>query len=355
MRMIRLATAASLVAISGAALAADPAPPAPPATAPAPASPAPAPTPAASAPATPAPPAPSPGSPPAPPPPGSAAATRPKGDPVVATVDGQPIHLSEVQEAVAQVPEEYRNLPPQVLYPQLVEQLIDRKALLKLAQERHLDKDPAVEKAMQRAEQQALQNAVIAGEVGPTVTPAAVRARYDATIGNKPGEEEVHARHILVANEDEAKKIIADLDKGADFATEAKAHSTDPGASNGGDLGWFKKNDMLPEFSAVAFTLKPGEISQTPVHTRYGWHVIKVEGTRTATPPTFDQAKEELRQTMIQEGIQKVVKEARNDVTVQHFNPDGSPMAPPPPPGAPPAPGSAPGAPPAPPPPAKAP
>jgi peptidyl-prolyl cis-trans isomerase C len=308
MRMIRLAAAASLAAFSGQALAADPAPATPPAAT----------TPAAPPAAT-----------PAAPPTMAGPAMAPKTDPVIATVDGQPIHLSEVQEAATQVPEEYRNLPPQVLYPQIVEQLIDRKALLKLAQVRHMDQDPAVQKSMLRAEQQALQNAVIAAEVGPTITPEAVRARYDATIANKPGEEEVHARHILVSSEDEAKKIIADLDKGADFATEAKAHSTDPGAANGGDLGFFKKGDMLPEFSAVAFALKPGEISQTPVHTRYGWHVIKVEGTRTATPPTFDQAKDELRQTMIQEGIQKVVKEARAVVTVQTFNPDGSPTKPP--------------------------
>ena len=315
MRIIRLAAAVSLVAISGPAFAADPVPAAPP---PAPAVVAPAASPAAPTPPTPAPE----GAMSAPPP--SMAATAPKGDPVIAKVDGEEIRMSELQEAASQVPEEYRNLPPQILYPQLVEQLVDRRALLKLALARKLDQEPAVKKSMLRASQQALQNAVIAGEVGPSITPQSVKARYDATIGNKPGEEEVHARHILVASEDEAKKIIDDLKKGGDFAALAKAHSTDPGAANGGDLGFFKRPDMLPEFSEVAFALKPGEISQTPVKTRYGWHVIKLEERRTATPPTFEQARDELRQTMIQEGIQRVVKEARAGVKVEMFNPDGT-------------------------------
>ena len=98
------------------------------------------------------------------------------------------------------------------------------------------------------------------------------------TIANKPGEEEVHARHILVDSEDQAKKIIDQLNKhGADFATLAKAKSKDPAAQNGGDLGFFKKADMVPEFADAAFALKPGEVTQTPVKTQFGWHVIKVD------------------------------------------------------------------------------
>ena len=96
----------------------------------------------------------------------------------------------------------------------------------------------------------------------------------------------MHARHILVASEDEAKKIIEELNKGGDFAALAKAHSTDSGAAQGGDLGFFKKGDMVPEFAAAAFALKAGEITTTPVHTQYGWHIIKVEEHRQAPPPT---------------------------------------------------------------------
>lgn len=257
-----------------------------------------------------------------------AGASAEKSDPVVARVGNDEIHASEVQEATSGVPAQYRQLPPQVLFPMLLDQLIDRHAISAMAKKEGLENDPEVKAAMQRAADNALDNAVVGRAVRPLVTEDAIKARYDAMYANKPGEPEVHASHILVDSEDKAKKLIEDLNKGADFATLAKANSSDPGAAQGGDLGWFKKGDMLPEFSAVAFALKSGEVSQTPVHTRYGWHVIKAEGQRTAPPPTLEQAHDELRQQIIQEAVQKVVKEAREAVKIEKFNPDGSPIKP---------------------------
>ena len=134
----------------------------------------------------------------------------------------------------------------------------------------------------------------------------------------------MHARHILVASEADAIAIIAELKKGGDFAAIAKSHSSDPAAAEGGDLGWFKQGDMLPEFSAAAFALKPGEVTDKPVHTSYGWHVIRVEERRVAAPPSFEQARDELRSHMIQEGVQKLVANARAGVKVEKFNADGS-------------------------------
>jgi peptidyl-prolyl cis-trans isomerase C len=258
---------------------------------------------------------------PAPP---AAASDPATSDPVVAKVNGQDIRASDVREAMSGLPDEYRSLPPNMLFPMMLDQLVDRKALVLLAQKQGLDKDPQVQRQMTRAADSALQNALLSRDVGPSVTEQKVKERYDATVANKPGEEEVHARHILVGSEDEAKKIIAQLKGGADFAQLAKEHSTDPGAAQGGDLGWFKKGDMLPEFSAAAFALQPGQITDTPVHTQYGWHVIKVEGRRQAPPPSFEQAREQLRQDMIQEGVRKVVAEARQGLAIQRFNPDGS-------------------------------
>ncbi len=256
--------------------------------------------------------------------PAAAADAAGTADPVVATVNGAEIHASDVRDAMSGLPEEYRSLPPNMLFPMMLDQLIDRKALVLMAQKDGLDKDPQVARQIAHAEDSALQNALLSKEVGPSVTEAQVRARYDATIANKPGDEEVHARHILVAKEDDAKKIIAELKGGADFAELAKKNSTDPGAAQGGDLGWFKKGDMLPEFSAAAFALQPGQITDTPVHTQYGWHVIKVEGRRQAPPPTFEQARDQLRQDMIQEGVRKVVAQARQGLKIDRFNPDGS-------------------------------
>ena len=256
-------------------------------------------------------------------PPAAAAAP---ADPVIAKVNGAEIHLSDLQQAATGLPEQYRSMPQQMLYPMLLDQLVDRHALTDYARKTGFDRDPLVRQAMQRAQETALQNALISREVGPQVSEDKVRARYDATLANKPGEPEVHAAHILVANEDQAKKIIAQLAAGGDFAAIAKAQSTDPGAAQGGDLGFFKKGDMLPEFAAEAFALKPGQVSPTPVHTRYGWHVIKVIETRVAPAPTFAQAHDELRQTMIQEAVQKVIKQAREGETIETFNPDGTPV-----------------------------
>jgi peptidyl-prolyl cis-trans isomerase C len=258
-----------------------------------------------------------------------AGASAPAGkpaDPLLAKVNGVEIHLSDLNAIAQALPAEARQLPPQQLIPQLLSQAIDGKALVVMAKKQKLDQDPQVVRAMTFATERTLETALVSKEVGPSIDEAKIRARYDATIAGKPGEPEVHAAHILVATEDQAKKLIAELKGGADFATLAKANSTDPGAANGGDLGFFKATDMLPEFSAVAFSLKPGEISDKPVQTRYGWHVIKVIETRQSPAPTFEQAHDQLRQEMIGEGINTLLASARSQVKIEQFNPDGTPV-----------------------------
>jgi peptidyl-prolyl cis-trans isomerase C len=252
-------------------------------------------------------------------------APQPPPDPVVAKVDGQPIHLSDVQDAAQGLPENLRRMPVQSLYPMLLDQLIDGRALVAEARKSKLDQDPTVQREVAAAEDRALQTAMLSKEVGPSVTEEAIRARYDKDLAAKPGEEEVHAKHILVDSEAEAKKIIGELKAGADFATLAKQYSKDPGgAQQGGDLGFFKKDEMVSEFAAAAFALQPGQVSQDPVHSQFGWHVIQVVERRRADPPSFEQAHDELRQKMIQEGVQKAVAKARASASVEKFNLDGS-------------------------------
>lgn len=258
-------------------------------------------------------------------PPSPAAPAKP-ADPVLARVNGQEIHLSDLSAIAQTLPPEARQLPPAQLYPQLLDQAIDGKALVLVARKQGLDRDPIVARAMTQSAERTLQSALVSREVGPSVDEAKVRARYDATIAGKPGEEEIHARHILVPTEEAARKLIADLKNGADFATLAKANSTDPGAAQGGDLGFFKSADMLPEFSVVAFALKLGEVSENPVQTRYGWHVIKLEERRTSAAPSYEQAHDDLRQAMISEGINKLLLSARTQVKVERFNTDGTPI-----------------------------
>lgn len=252
----------------------------------------------------------------------------PAGDPIVAKVEGFEIRLSDVTELGQSLPEEMRGLPPTMLYPLLVDQLIDKQALLSLAKKRGLERDPGVILQVQRAQEQAMQNAVMSADVGPLVSEEALRARYQREIVGKPGEEEVRARHILVASEADALKVIADLKRGDDFAALAKARSSDPGAAQGGDLGFFKRGEMVPEFAEAAFSLKPGQVSQKPVKTQFGWHVIRAEERRVGPAPAFDAVREELRQKAIQEGVEKVLATARAGLTVEKFNVDGSPVKP---------------------------
>jgi peptidyl-prolyl cis-trans isomerase C len=258
--------------------------------------------------------------------PGATAPSSAAPDPIVAKVNGQAIHLSDLSDAAKTLPPQMQAMPPQVLYPMLIDQLVDRQALADEARKVGLDKDPVVQKQMAAASDRALQGALISKEVGPKVSEEAVRARYDQEIAGKPGEEQVRARHILVPTEPEANDIIAQLKKGADFAALAKQHSKDPGAAQGGDLGFFKKGDMVPEFADAAFALQPGQFSQTPVHTQFGWHVIKLEERKRAEAPGYEQAHDELRQKMIQEDVQRVLQQARNDATIEKFNLDGSPQ-----------------------------
>jgi peptidyl-prolyl cis-trans isomerase C len=244
-------------------------------------------------------------------------------DPVVARVNAGEIRLSDLADAAQGLPAEMRSMPPAMLYPMLLDQLVDRAAIVELARKRGMDKEPAVARQISHAQDQALQTALISRDVGPLVSETELRARYDREIAGKPGEEEVHARHILVGSEADAKAVIADLKKGGDFAAIAKARSTDK-ASGDGDLGFFKKGDMVPEFATAAFALKPGQVTEAPVKTQFGWHVIRLEERRRAPPPAFEEAYDGLRTKTIQEGVEKLLQQARVGLEVEKFNLDGS-------------------------------
>jgi peptidyl-prolyl cis-trans isomerase C len=248
-----------------------------------------------------------------------------KPDPVVAKVGTEVIHLSDVTLAAQGLPPQARQMPPEQLLPRVLDQLVDTRVLAQEAQKTGLDKDPGVQRAMHEVQERALVSAFLERQVGPHITDAALKARFDKDIGSQPPTREVHARHILVEDEATAKKIIADLKKGADFAALSKQYSKDAAAvEQGGDLGWFKTTDMVPEFSAAAFALKDKEVTPVPVHTQFGWHVIQTLDHRAGTPPTFDQMKDQLRQQMINEEVHKVLAQAHADVPVERFNLDGT-------------------------------
>jgi len=248
-----------------------------------------------------------------------------QADPVLATVDGKPIHLSDAQMAAQELPANMQQLPPDQLLPLLVNQLIDRQALLVAANQEHLSRNPAVKQAMQDAANEKLENAYVQQKVAPQVTDAAVQAEFDRDYANKPGPEQVDARHILVKTQAEAQAIIDQLAKGADFATLATKDSIDPGAKNGGELGWFSQDEMVPAFANAAFALQPGQYTKTPVQTQFGWHVILCEGKRQAPPPAFDSVKDQIRQQLADDAIKATLADVRAKVTIKLFNPDGTP------------------------------
>ncbi len=246
-------------------------------------------------------------------------------DQVLATVNGTPIHMSDVQDAGTNLPAQMQQLPPDQLFPLLVNQLIDRQALLVAAQAEGLQNDPKIQAAMQAAANEKLENAYVQQQIAPQITDAAVQAEFQKDYAGKPGPQQVEARHILVKTQAEAQAIIDKLNHGADFGKLAIKDSIDPGAKNGGELGWFSQTEMVPAFANAAFALQPGQYTKTPVQTQFGWHVILCEGKRQAPAPAFADVKDQIRQSLADAAIKATLNDVRGKVKIQLFNPDGSP------------------------------
>lgn len=248
-------------------------------------------------------------------------ASAPGQDPVVAKVNGEEIRLSEVRSAQAQLPEQYRGAPFELIFQPLLDQMIDRKLAASEARKQKIQDDPLVKRQLVAAEDSVLQSALWNQKIESSLTDEKVRARYESEVAGKPGVEEIHARHILVKTEAEAKDVRAALAKGADFAKVAGEKSIDP--TPGGDLGFFTRGVMVPEFTDAAFKLKAGDLSE-PVQTKFGWHVIRIEARRDGAPPSFEDSADELRMNMARELVGAERKRMREAASVETFNPDGS-------------------------------
>ncbi len=258
-------------------------------------------------------------------PPASPAPPAGSADPVIARIDGQPILRSELQATMRGLPAQAQGMPIETLYPMLLERVIDLRLIGNAARGSKLDDDPAVKKKIAEAADRVLQEALLTKAIETKVTEAALREKYKTYAASVPGQEEVNARHILLKTEAEAKAVIVEIQKGGDFADVAKKRSIDPGAANGGDLGYFTREQMVPEFSEAAFNLKKGEVTQVPVKSSFGWHVIRVEDKRTSGPPSFDEVKAELQEEMSRDVIQDILKDLRGKAKVERFNLDGTP------------------------------
>jgi peptidyl-prolyl cis-trans isomerase C len=248
---------------------------------------------------------------------------------VLARVDGIEIRQSDLEAELLRLPEQLRAMPPAMLQPLLLDQIITQKALVAAARAQGIDRDAEVRARIRRAEEETLQQALLMREIQPLLADDALRARYQAGIAGRPAEEEVRASHILLASEQEARAALAEVRRpGADFAEVARRRSTDPGARNGGDLGFFKRGDMIPEFEQAAFALSPGEISQAPVRTQFGWHVIRLEERRAVPAASFDESREALRQQAFEEGVNAAVERIRGAANVERLAGGEAPRVP---------------------------
>jgi peptidyl-prolyl cis-trans isomerase C len=247
-------------------------------------------------------------------------------DPVVAIVNGNEIHKSDLEAAYEALPEQYRQGPIEAIYDPLLDQVVVSQLVLAAAEKKGLANDPEIQAMIARARDNVLRDGYVKQAIDQGTTDEKLRAAYEA-MKSQPGFaiEETHAAHILVADEAEANAIIKQLQEGADFAALAKEKSTDPSAkTNGGDLGFFKRDAMVPEFAEAAFTIEPGTVGATPVKSQFGWHVIKVE-ERRETVPTFEEKEPELRQQVAHEIVTALLTDVRSGATIELFNLDGTP------------------------------
>jgi peptidyl-prolyl cis-trans isomerase C len=248
-------------------------------------------------------------------------------DPVIGSVDGNLIYLSDLARASNALPEQVQNLPFDSIMPVLLDRLIDHATLTMIARRAGLDKSPDVQREMQAAVDLVLERAWLARVTPAKVTDAAIAARFNQEYANRPATDEVRARHILVGSEAEAKSVLAELPGGADFATTARVVSKDPDGERGGDLGFFRRDQVWPGFADVAFSLRPGQISPLPIHNEFGWHIVKVEERVLVAPPTLSEVQDKIRRELTAEAVRQAIADARSQMIIHKFNVDGSEIA----------------------------
>jgi len=248
-------------------------------------------------------------------------------DPVVAKVNGSDIHRSDVLRELQLMGPQAQQVPPQILYPQILQKMVATKLVSEKAYAEKLQNDPEVRAKMKDAEQQIVAEVYVHRAVMPKITDAKVKERYEELAAKFKPQDEVRARHILVPTEDEANAVIAQLKGGADFAKLAEEKSKDTGsAKQGGDLGYFTHDAMVKPFADAAFAMKTGEVSDKPVKTEFGWHVIKVEDKRKSAPPPLSEVHDQIANQLGQEMTNDLVKSMEAKAKIEKFNIDGTPM-----------------------------
>jgi peptidyl-prolyl cis-trans isomerase C len=254
----------------------------------------------------------------------STSLVRAEDDPVVARVAGTDVRQSDLAMAEEDLGGNIPQMTPEAKREYLITFVGDMLLVAKAAEAKKIGDSNEFKHKLAYARTKLLMENYLQSEAKAAVTDAELHKVYDEAVGQMKAEPEVRARHILVETEDEAKAVVAELKKGADFAELAKAKSKDPGSADGGDLGYFTKDQMVPEFSEVAFKLDKGQLSD-PVKSQFGWHVIKVEDQRTRQPPEFEKVKDQLESFVVRRQQSALITKLRAEGKIERI---GAPAAP---------------------------
>jgi peptidyl-prolyl cis-trans isomerase C len=240
---------------------------------------------------------------------------------VVATVGDDVITEADIGFAAEDLGDELQNVPPEQRKAFLLTVLIDMKVMAVAAREANMQATDEYQQRLGYLEDRALRRAYFSEKVAAEVTEEAVKAAYDAFVAGFTPEDEIHARHILVATEADALAIKAEIDAGASFEQLASEKSMDPsGTQNGGDLGFFTRGMMVKPFEDAAFALQPGQVS-APIQTQFGWHLIKLEETRKSAPPTLAQVAPQIQQDILFSTFDRIVGELKEKSPVEISDP----------------------------------
>jgi peptidyl-prolyl cis-trans isomerase C len=240
-------------------------------------------------------------------------------DPVIARVNGVDIKQSDLALAEEDVGADMQAASPEAKREHLISYLADIIMVTQAADKKNLADDADFKRRLAFLRSKLLMGYELQQEAKTALTDEALKQTYDEAVKSMSGQEEVRARHILVEGEDEAKAILEQLKGGADFAKLAKEKSKDPGAAEGGDLGYFTKDQMVPEFADVAFKMYPGQLSN-PVKTQFGWHVIKVEDKRIKQPPEFEKVKDQIEAYLARKAQSDFITKLRQSAKVERFD-----------------------------------
>lgn len=243
-------------------------------------------------------------------------------DKVVAKVNGRSITEADVRLAEAEIGNDLGSIPAEQRRRVLVEYLIENHLLAEAAEGEKLGSGTAFDERMKYWQRRALRDAYFDKSVKGAVTEAEAKKLYDAQVAAAKPSEEARARHILVESEVKAKEIFEKIAHGEDFARMAKEHSKDPGSKEeGGDLGYFSRGQMVPQFEEAAFRLGKGDVS-LPIKTQFGWHLIKVEDKRERRPPEFGAVKERITAALIHQRAQSTVDGMRAAARIDYVDPE---------------------------------